>query len=195
MVTRMNRLSSKHRARQGCSRKPPAGFTLIEVLSVITIAAILMAFAVPSYLSVTNSNRIASEVNGLLSDMQYARSEAIKEGQTVSICSSSNATTCSGVPVWANGWIIFSDVNGDGAVNGADTILRAGAPFAAGDTFNANNGMKFVTFNREGFALGLANTTTVTLHAAVPNATTTRCLQITIIGQLATEKAGVGACT
>ena len=152
MVTRMNRLSSKHYRRQGGSRKPIAGFTLVEVLVVITIAAILMAFGVPSYQYVTNSNRIAGEVNGLLSDMQYARSEAIKEGQTVTVCSSSNATTCSGAPVWSNGWIVFSDVNGDGAVNGTDTILKVGGAFHVGDTFNANNNMNFVTFNRVAWA-------------------------------------------
>jgi hypothetical protein len=56
--------------------------------------------------------------------------------------------------------------------------------------------MKFVTFNREGFALNLNNPPiTVTLHAAVPSTGSTRCLQITIVGQLTTETAGTGACT
>jgi MFS superfamily sulfate permease-like transporter len=66
--------------------------------------------------------------------------------------------------------------------------------FSFGDTFNANNGMSEVTFNREGFALGLANKVTVTLHAATPTASSTRCLQITIVGQLTTEVAGIGGC-
>jgi type IV fimbrial biogenesis protein FimT len=174
-----------------------SGFTLIELLTVITIVAILMALGVPSYQYVTNANRISGEVNGLLGDMQYARSEAIKEGQTITVCSSSNSTTgaptCSGNTSWQNGWIVFSDSNGNATVDPGETILRVQRPFAAGDTFNANGGMSAVTFNREGFALNLANVT-VTLHALVPNPSSTRCLKITTVGQLLTQSSGQGAC-
>jgi type IV fimbrial biogenesis protein FimT len=198
---RMNLLVFNHRRAAARVRKQILGFTLLEVLTVITIVAVLMAVGVPSYQYVTSANRISGEVNGLLGDMQYARSEAIKEGQTVTVCSSTNSTstapTCSASNAWQNGWIVFSDVNGSGAVDSpADTILRVGRAFPLGDTFNANNNMQFVTFNREGFALNLKNPPiTVTLHAAVPTVGSTRCLQITIVGQLTTETAGTGACT
>jgi type IV fimbrial biogenesis protein FimT len=195
----MNHLAFNHRSASVCARRRSAGLTLLELLTVITIAAVLMGIGLPSYQYVTNANRISGEVNGLLGDMQYARSEAIKEGQTVSVCSSTDPTAatpaCSGSNAWQSGWIVFSDVNGNGAFDPGDTVLRVQNSFPLGDTFNANNGMTGVTFNREGFALGLANTVTVTLHAAVPNNGTTRCLQITIVGQLTTETAGTGACS
>jgi len=197
MVTRMNLVAFSHRPATACGRRRIAGLTLLEVLTVITIVSILMALGVPSYQYVTSSNRISGEVNSLLGDLQYARAEAIKEGQTVSVCASTNLTTCSGTTTWQNGWIVFSDVNGSGAVDSVnDQILRVQRAFPLGDTFNANNGMKFVTFNREGFALNLTNPpVTVTLHAAVPSTGSTRCLQITIVGQLTTEAAGTGACS
>jgi type IV fimbrial biogenesis protein FimT len=53
--------------------KVTAGFTLIELIVVITIVSILMAVGVPSYRYVTNSNRMSAEVNGLLGDLQFAR--------------------------------------------------------------------------------------------------------------------------
>ena len=197
MVTRMNLLAFNYRPARRSGRKRISGITLLEVLTVITIVSILMALGVPSYQYVTSSNRISGEVNALLGDLQYARAEAIKEGQTVSVCASTNLTTCSGTTTWQNGWIVFSDVNGSGAVDSAnDQILRVQRAFPLGDTFNANKGMKFVTFNREGFALNLNNPPiTVTLHAAVPSTGSTRCLQITIVGQLTTEAAGTGACS
>jgi type IV fimbrial biogenesis protein FimT len=199
MVMRMNQLAFNHRPASVCARRQIAGLTLLEVLTVITIAAILMGIGVPSYQYVTSANRISGEVNGLLGDMQYARSEAIKEGQTVTVCSSSNPTaptpSCSGSNAWQSGWIVFSDANGNGAFDPGDTVLRVQNAFPLGDTFNANNAMTGVTFNREGFALGLANTVTIALHAAVPSNSTTRCLQITIVGQLTTESVGTGACT
>ncbi len=198
MVMRMNLRVIKRRRRAAYRCQQIAGFTLLEVLTVITIAVILMAFGVPSYQYITNANRISGEVNDLLGDMQYARSEAIKEGQTVSVCASANPTaaapTCSGSTAWQNGWIVFSDANGNGTFAAPDVLLRAKSAFPLGDTFNANNAMWTVIFNREGFALGLNNIVTIALHAAVPATATTRCLQITIIGQLTTEPAGTGNC-
>ena len=63
-----------------------AGLTLIELLIVITLMAILMGIGVPSYRYVTTSNRMSTEVNSLLGDLQYARSEAAREGQFVAVC-------------------------------------------------------------------------------------------------------------
>ena len=57
-----------------------AGFTMVEMLMTMAIATILLTIAVPSFRYVTNSNRIAGELNGLLGDLQFARAEAIKEG-------------------------------------------------------------------------------------------------------------------
>jgi type IV fimbrial biogenesis protein FimT len=199
MVTRMNLAASMARPAAALDLKHSAGFTLIEILTVITIVAILVALGVPSYQYVTNTNRISGEVNGLLGDMQYARSEAIKEGQTVTVCASSNSTAtppaCSGSTAWQNGWIVFSDPNGNQIVDANETVIRVQRPFAFGDTFNANLNVSAVTFNREGFALGIPNIATITLHAATANPSSTRCLQITTVGQLTTEAAGTGACT
>jgi type IV fimbrial biogenesis protein FimT len=76
------------RPLRAADRKPAAraaGFTLLELLITMSVATILLTIAIPSFQYVTNSNRIAGEVNGLLGDLQFARSEAIKEGQYVSV--------------------------------------------------------------------------------------------------------------
>ena len=52
------------------------------MMVVILIASILLAVGVPSYRYVTNSNRLSAEVNALLGDLQFARSEAIKAEST-----------------------------------------------------------------------------------------------------------------
>src|ERR1700731_4176085 len=93
--------------------KVSAGFTLLELMVVITIVAILMALGVPSYRYVTNSNRMSGEVNALLGDLQFARSEAIKEGATVTVCPTSNPSATppicnAGSSEWDKGWIVTS---------------------------------------------------------------------------------------
>ena len=167
------------------SRSAARGITLLEMVSVMAIVAILMAIAVPSYQYVTNANRIAAEVNGLLGDMQFARAEAIKEGQTVTVCVSTDGKTCSGANnAWQNGWVVFSDLNNDQKVDAGDTVLRVQSTFTGTDTFIASNNVAAVTFNREGFAsnAGIAAGTLITLHAATPRSASTRCLSVTLVG-------------
>lgn len=163
------------------------GLTLLEIVTAIAIIAILLAIAEPSYQYITNTNRVASEVNGLLGDLQFARAEAIKEGQTVSVCVSSDGASCLAASTsWQNGWMVFSDPNNLGATatnNVGYTVLRVQKTFTGTDTFTASNAVGAILFNREGFAPGMANGTLVSLHVANDTANKwTRCLSITLAG-------------
>jgi type IV fimbrial biogenesis protein FimT len=156
------------------------------------IVGVLMAIGIPSYKYVTNANRISAEINGLLGDLQFARSEAIKEGQTVSVCVSNDGATClSADYAWNKGWIVFSDINGDGILQTAngDLLLRAQRTFSGADTFSANNSIGAITFNREGFA-SVNNGTLITLHASPAAQGSTRCLSVTLVGLVTTKKYG-----
>lgn len=164
-----------------------AGFTITELLVVSTIVAILLAIGVPSYRYVTNSSRMSAEINGLLGDVQYARAEAIKEGQPVSVCVSSNGTTCSGVANWQNGWIVFPDPN-QNVTPAAGSIIRQQAAFTGTtpDTLVPDTGVSAISFNRDGFAQsaggGAFPATILTLHDNTSNSLWTRCLTISAIG-------------
>jgi type IV fimbrial biogenesis protein FimT len=191
------------------------GYTLFELVITMAIIAILAAIGIPSFQYVTASNRMSGEVNSLLGDMQYARNEAIKEGQWVTVCASalpsSPAPTCSGSAAWQTGWIVFSDPNNNQQVDANEPILRVQGAFTGTDTFVADNAAAAVTFNREGFAASgplnatvLTHTVTITLHDSSNTSQWTRCLAVTsafsptainTTGMLATEKAGVGNCS
>lgn len=107
------------------------GFTLVELMVTIAVMAVLLAVAVPSFRDIINNNRISSQTNELVSDLTLARSEAAKRGVPVSVCISTDRTTCTGGTNWAAGRITFVDSNGDGVVSAAsgstpaDLILRA----------------------------------------------------------------------
>jgi type IV fimbrial biogenesis protein FimT len=169
--------------------KRQLGFTLTELMVVTAIVAILLSIGVPSYRYVTNSYRTSSEVNGLLGDLMYARSEAIKEGQWVTTCASVDGLTCSGATAWNTGWIVFS--NPTNAANPTAGILRMQQKFTGTtpDTFNATNGVSAVTFSREGFSTTVAGFvgTTITLHDPTANTVWTRCLYVSAQGLIATE--------
>lgn len=175
-----------------------AGYTMTELVIVMSIVAILAAIGVPSFKYVTASNRIASEINGLLGDMQFARSQAVKQGQSVTVCASSSPyTQCTGGvagSAWQHGWIVFLDANINKSVDAGEAIIRVQPAFSGTDTFIASvNTFSAVTYNRMGYApTGYANNITINLHDSANTTAWIRCLQITPIGTPMTEKYGAG---
>jgi len=167
------------------SMRRPSGYTLLEVLIVVSIVGILAAIAVPSFKYVGTSYRISSEVNSLLGDMQLARSVALKQGQYVTICASSNGTGCVGSGnTWQGGWIIFLDSNNNQTANANEAVLRVQPAFTGGDTFTASTAtFWYATYGPGGYApTGLAAPISLNLHDSTNNAMYTRCLRITQMG-------------
>lgn len=89
------------------------GFTLIEALVVMAIAAILMVLAVPGFHNTLASSRNSDAANTLISAIDLARSEAVRRGLNVTICRATDVVaalpTCGGAGDWADGWFIFVD--------------------------------------------------------------------------------------
>jgi type IV fimbrial biogenesis protein FimT len=100
------------------------GFTLIELMTSITVLGVLLGLAVPSFRATIRNNRIAAQTNELVGALNYARSEALKRGNSVSVCSSTDGTTCAVSNTWSTGWIAFTDMNGNGNTDGADAVLQ-----------------------------------------------------------------------
>ena len=65
--------------------KKSLGFTLLEVLITMTIIGILTAVATPSFITFIKRDRLVTNSNQLHSVFKFARSEAIKRDQSVSI--------------------------------------------------------------------------------------------------------------
>ena len=177
-------------------RAPTRGLTLIELMVVLAIAAILLTIGLPSLVSFIQSNRVATEISSLDSDLQFARSEAIKQGIPVSVCASADGSSCLGANNWASGWIVFPDATASGTVAAGVTPLRVRQALSSGDTLVASPGATALTYSRDGFAINLPGATvTLTLHTNPVNSAATRCLALTLVGHQTVQSAGTGACS
>jgi len=119
-------------------RRASRGYNMIELITAMSIVAIPRGDC-RSLLSIYKPTRIASasEGNGLLGDLQYARAEAIKEGQSVSVCVSNDAHTCTVGLAWQKGWIVFSDPTAMAWSMPARPCCGCMAAFSGSDTFVA----------------------------------------------------------
>ena len=122
---------------------------MLELMVVLAIVAILITLAVPSFKQMIQSNTMSSNVNTFLADLRYARSEAIRRGGAVVMCRSDapEATnpTCGsgsgpGTNGWVSGWIIFHDLDNDGAKTSTEPLLRAQAPITSMDSISELGG-------------------------------------------------------
>jgi len=93
------------------------GFTLVELLVTIAVVAILAAIALPSFTSMIQRNGVNSAGNRLMADLGYARAEAATRGTYVSVCPSTNGTSCSGSAAWESGWIVYTYTSGHAVAN------------------------------------------------------------------------------
>lgn len=142
--------------------RPSRGFTLIELLVVIAIVAILTTLAAPSFKNLIQSNAMSGAVNTFMADMRFARSEAVRRGGGVVMCRSNapEATnpTCSGGSTigWESGWIIFHDLNNNGAKTSSEPLLRAQGPITSIDSINEPGAATVFKFTATGRLQNLA---------------------------------------
>lgn len=143
--------------------KKQAGFTLVELMVTLTVAAILLSIAVPSFTTFIQNNRITSATNLVVAHLQYARSEAVSKGLAVNVARS--GATAKDL---SQGWTIYTDAgssDGNSAFNSAeDTLLKSFEGYGnSGVTINTDtNGNNWIAFSNRGLlAEGAGNSVNI----------------------------------
>jgi len=145
-------------------RPRAAGFTIVELMFTLFIAAILFAVAVPSFRQMMANNRLATQTNDMIGAANIARSEAITRNANVTLCraASEAATTCAGSTGTWGFWIVRNTASSDIVRRGA--VPTYGGVIVVRSSFTNDT----VTFSPDGLArhgspLALINSQTVTV--------------------------------
>jgi type IV fimbrial biogenesis protein FimT len=123
------------------------GLSLVEVLIVMAIAAILLGIGVPNMQTFILNNRLASATQEFYTALQFARSEAVRRGEQVTLVHHGAA----GSGNWGAGWTMFVDANRNAVQDAGEETLRGGAPLEAPLTlYGSSNFASFIAFDASG---------------------------------------------
>lgn len=160
------------------------GFTLVELVVAMAVAAILVTIAVPNLRVFVQNSRIGTQTNDLISDISLARSEAIKSGATATVCSSTAGLACDGGGNWTNGRLVWTDTNGNGVLD-AGEMRRFREQAAGANTLNVDVAAADpLTFSNRGAPTGVLAGLTITFRVCdVRGATYGRTIVVNPLGQ------------
>jgi len=107
------------------------GFSLIELMVTMSMAAIVLSIGVPSFRSVIMDNRLVTQANEFVTSVNLARSAAVRYQRNAMVCTSANydaaVPSCTASTDWSNGWIVWVDKNRNAATD-ANEVLAVFAP-------------------------------------------------------------------
>jgi type IV fimbrial biogenesis protein FimT len=173
--------SHDRRCRTGMARRS-SGVTLIELLFAITILAIIIAFAAPTYREASLAGRLNAIASSLHASVLVARSEAIKANLPTTLCASSDGATCAGSGGWEQGWIVL-DADGN--------VITQQAAQASGYKVTQAGGTASLTFQPIGVGLTAA---TFTVCRNSPLGSQERVVSVTATGVARVTRTETGSC-
>ena len=127
------------------------GFTLLELVVTMAIAAVLMMVAVPSFVNFQRNSQLTSLTNSLVASIYAARGEAMKTGLNAFVVPTANGSD------WKTGWIVFVDNNMDGSFSADDDTLLQTQPalegyFTVSGTGSADETPAYIMFSGSGYS-------------------------------------------
>lgn len=92
------------------------GYSLIEMLVVLAVAAILLAVGVPGFRAMLENQRVRIAANDFFIALNVTRSEAIQRGRRVDLVPADGLD-------WASGWVIFVDADGNRKPDAGEAVV------------------------------------------------------------------------
>ncbi|MFI4969725.1 MAG: Tfp pilus assembly protein FimT/FimU [Lysobacterales bacterium] len=149
------------------------GFTLIELLMGVAILAVLAALAAPAYGNLIGRTRSQTARSELDVALNQARITAVGRGAHAIACPSEDGRSCSRTTQWHHGWLVFADLDHDGAHAADEPVLSVAPAQPAGVAILSTSGRIHVDYQPDGSAAGTNLTLTICDRATGASGATT----------------------
>ncbi len=126
-------------------RARDCGYSLLELMMTISVAAVVLAVGLPSFSALKARNAQRVEINALFHAVHLARKGSIMRKQVVSLCPSADGFACTPGSDWSGGFLVFenSDRDEPPELDDGEIVLHR---------HRAGRSVK-ITANRRGFTL------------------------------------------
>lgn len=111
-----------------------AGLTLVELLTTLAVAGILVTAASGGAAHLIDHHRAGAAVNQMLGAIRFARHAAVAHRSPATLCPA-DGLLCGQRNTWHNGTLVFLDGNANGRFDGDDVLLRRMPRLREGDRF------------------------------------------------------------
>lgn len=90
-----------------------SGLSLWELLCTLGVTGVVLGLAVPSFRYALLDARLTADINGFISAVQLARSEAAKRGEAIVLCKTADGLSCGDDALrYDAGWMVFANTDG-----------------------------------------------------------------------------------
>ncbi len=100
------------------------GYSIVELMAVLTIAAVLLTIGVPAFQGLLDKMRIAAAANDFFAAINLTRSEAIRRGRRMDLIPADGVS-------WKSGWLVMVDGNFNQKADTGEEIVLAHGPVHA----------------------------------------------------------------
>ena len=146
----------KHQLPVNCTTNDK-GFTLLEMLFVLVIAAVLLSIATPTLQAISAQSKAKNSIHKLSGILRNARNHAIHHQTPVLVCPSKDGTHCLSQG-WQQGIMVFVDDNQNRQAEPAETMVYFQSPFIEHAKLSWNGLKNDILFSALGLPSGSAGT-------------------------------------
>jgi len=131
------------------------GFSLIQLISILGIFASSLSLAIPRWTGLIQSNNVQSSRAEMMTLLNYSRSKAVLMGKPVTLCPTSDQENCNNdFTLWHEGYMVFSDRNGNRSRDSGEPILQLSKLQHKGIKIHSSTGRRSIRFDTDGSAWG-----------------------------------------
>lgn len=131
-----------------------SGWTLVELMIVLSISSILLALSVPSFSGLVARTESTTAVNTMVGLLHYARSTALNQGTLITLCPTADFIHCDND--WNLDLMVFSDPDKSRSVSDDEIIFRIQQPNNSAQWSMRPANKSFFQFDPDGTAHGTA---------------------------------------